>query len=181
MLLENLENMIVDHRWSFEARLAQLCRQFGFDHASYAHVNRTVGVISGFTTYPAAWVLAYTSLCLYEEDPIVIHGPDFTGPVDWAEFREDPRYQAFFECSERNGVGGNGITIPLTSPCGEAGLLSVVKDCDLQAWRDLTEQSLPDLCREAQNVHVMALDLSPVESLSAVQGPAARCYRDSQA
>ena len=97
MLLEDLEKAIVDHTRSFEARLVLLCRKLGFDHAAYAHLNMTVGVISGFTTYPPAWVSAYTSRNLYEQDPIIRHGLEFTGPVDWAEFRDDARYRTFFD------------------------------------------------------------------------------------
>ena len=71
MLLEHLDQAILDPTRSFEARLAQLCRRTGFDHASYAHVNRDAGIVSGFTIYPAHWVSVYISLNLCGKDPVL--------------------------------------------------------------------------------------------------------------
>ena len=166
MLLVDIEKAIVDHTQSFEARLVLLCRKLGFDHAAYAHLNMTVGVISGFTTYPPAWVSAYTSRNLYEQDPIIRHGLEFTGPVDWAEFRDDARYRTFFDFLARKGVGRNGITVPLRVSHSEVGLLSVTKDCCEEMWNDIVKKSLPRLRDEAEDVHLMALTLSPMKRLN---------------
>ena len=163
MLLKNLEKAIVDRTRSFEARLVLLCRKLGFDHASYAHVNMTVGVISGFTTYPPSWVSTYASRNLHEQDPIIRHGLEFTRPVDWAEFRADARYRGFFGLLARSGFGRNGVTIPLKVSRTETGLLSVTKECDPDAWKEIVRKTLPELCEEAQHVHSMALTLNPMK------------------
>lgn len=163
MQFQNLETAIADPTRSFTVRLVQLCQTLGFDNASYAHVNTNLGMISGFATYPASWMSTYISRKLYEEDPLIIHGPAFAEPVDWTEFRLDPRYRTFFDLFERHGLGKNGLTVPLTNPDEETGLLSVTKDCSPNEWENLTEQTLPQLRKEAQDVHEMALTLNLVK------------------
>ena len=163
MLLTNLEKAIVDQTRSFEARLVQLCRKLGFDHACYAHMNMTVDIISGFTTCPPPLVSDYISRKLYKHDPVLRHGLDFTRPVDWAEFREDSKYRAFFGFLKRNGFGKNGLTVPLRVSRAETGLLSVTRDCDEAAWKEIVRKTLPGLREEAKLVHSMALTLSPMK------------------
>ena len=163
MLLNNLEKAIVDQTRSFEARLVQLCRKLGFDHACYAHLNMTTDIISGFTTCPPPLVSDYISRKLYKHDPILRHGLDFTHPVDWAEFRDDPRYRAFFGFLSGNGFGKNGLTVPLRVSHVETGLLSVTKDCGQQAWKEIVKKNLSRLRKEAKHVHSMALTLSPMK------------------
>lgn len=163
MRFENLETAIADPTRSFAARLTQLCQTLGFDDASYAHVNTSLGIISGFATYPSSWMSTYVSRALFEEDPIIIHGPAFAEPVDWAEFQHDPRYRNFFNLFEKHGLGSNGLTVPLTSLEEEPGLLSVVKNCSPKEWGNLIRQTLPELRRNARDIHLMALNLAPVK------------------
>ena len=129
----------------------------------YAHMNMTVGVISGFTTYPSRWVSTYQSRNLHEQDPIIRHGLEFTRPVDWTEFTEDARYRSFFDLLAGSGLGKNGITIPFRVSHKETGLLSATKDCSLAEWKDIVRKTLPGLRKEAKQVHMMALALSPVK------------------
>jgi len=163
MLLNNLEKALVDRTRSFEARLVQLCRKLGFDHACYAHLNKTVDIVSGFTTCPPPMVEDYISRKLYEHDPIFKHGLDFTRPVDWAEFREQSQYRAFFGFLKEKGLGRNGLTVPLRVSRFETGLLGVTRDCSEGAWKEIVRHTLPGLRREAKHVHAMALTLSPMK------------------
>ena len=163
MLLNNLETAIVDQTRSFEAMLVQLCQKLGFDHACYAHLNTTLDIISGFTTCPPPLLKDYVSRKLYDNDPILKKGLDFTRPVDWAVFREDSQYQAFFGFLKGNGLGKNGLTVPMKVSRFETGLLSVTRNCSEGAWKNTVRKTLPLLRKEAKHVHSMALTLSPMK------------------
>ena len=163
MHLNNLENTIPDQTRSFEAGLVQLCRKLGFDHAFYAHMNKAADIISGFTTCPSSLVSAYISRNLHKQDPIIEHGLEFTRPIDWSAFRDDPRYRNFFGFLITNGFGENGITVPLRVSRSETGLVSVTKDCSREAWGNIINKTMPGLRKEAKDIHQMALTLSPVK------------------
>jgi len=86
MRIENLDKATNCYDSNFTANLARLCERFGYDHASYAHINTDSGIISGYTTYPMRWISVYTKLGLHKRDPLILLGAKFKVPLYWSFF-----------------------------------------------------------------------------------------------
>ncbi|MCL6285957.1 LuxR family transcriptional regulator [Ruegeria sp. 2012CJ41-6] len=159
MKIADIGNSELDFRQSGEARLQEICQRFGFENASYAHIDKHHNVVHGCTTFPAEWVRHYVDNDLVIADPLIRFGANMIAPIDWAVFDEQREHAPLFDAARKFGVGQNGLSIPVINPFGERGVFTVTSNAPRPEWDALVVRILPALRHEAQVLHLLALDV----------------------
>ncbi len=159
MKIADIGSSELDFRQTGEARLQEICHRFGFENASYAHIDKSQNIVHGCTTFPAEWTRHYIENDLILADPLIRFGATMIAPIDWTAFDNQTDYAALFEAARRFGVGRNGLTIPVINPFGERGVFTVTSNAPRAEWEALIATMLPALRHEAQILHLLALDV----------------------
>ncbi|WP_170425186.1 autoinducer binding domain-containing protein [Ruegeria arenilitoris] len=159
MKIADIGRSELDFRQTGEARLHEICHRFGFENASYAHIDKSHNIVHGCTTFSADWTRHYVENDLILADPLIRFGATMIAPIDWTAFDNQADYAALFEAARRFGVGRNGLTIPVINPFGERGVFTVTSNAPRAEWEALIATMLPALRHEAQILHLLALDV----------------------
>jgi len=102
------------------------------------------------------WLLTYMGKCYQHIDPVLIHCSESQEPLYWdvveGKGASEPRVREFWEDVCANGFG-SGLSVPLRSPGGLRGLISVVSDQSLAESRDVFCQHLNDVRSIGEAMH----------------------------
>jgi DNA-binding CsgD family transcriptional regulator len=123
------------------------CQQMGFSAFIYAlrvpkHFSESrLVMIKG---YPDPWLDHYFEREFFTDDPVVAYCSRHIVPIQWHELasRYTPVSQRIMDEATEFGLRA-GISMPVHSPQGELGILSLALDRHLVAAREVTQQALP--------------------------------------
>jgi DNA-binding CsgD family transcriptional regulator len=140
-----------------EAVCAQLAQDAGFDHFVFAlrlpthFAKARVVRVDGF---PAGWMERYAQRDYYAVDPVVAHCAQQTLPVRWSDLPLLPGTRAQMMMKDAASYGlREGVSMPVHSPAGELGVLSLAIDADPARVRLQTEAALPYVQVAAPHLH----------------------------
>lgn len=154
-------------------RLRGFCRRNGFDHAVHTVMSsdrRHGGGGVFVTTYPVTWIERYLEQNYQAVDPVLTEARRAVVPFDWSGLQDrGPGVRAFFEDAWANGVGRQGMSIPIRGPSGEAAVFSLTGSEDDEAWRSRMRAAVPYLQIVGFEIHrgVTALAETPPANLGA--------------
>ncbi len=81
-------------------------------------------------------------------DPVIAHGRKALLPFDWDTLaRDDPDVLAFFADATNQGVGRNGLSIPVRNGRGSQALVSFNSDHEKTEWERYKRRNMPSLRR----------------------------------
>jgi len=138
---------------NFTSFLNDLCRELGFDFASYATSHPITGDVQGYANYPDEWKLHYGRRGMHRVDPTLYQSARSIAPVDWNRFTDHPHFRDVFFDAHDFGISNCGLTVPVRGPYGEYGLLSVTRDCHKTEWKKQKRAVIGDLQFAAVHMH----------------------------
>jgi DNA-binding CsgD family transcriptional regulator len=159
-------NDIHDLRQSFSAaadiaELKALCREqsrrLGFHSFVYAlrvpthFADARLIMLDG---YPEGWVKRYFEESHFEADPVMAYCANHIVPVQWSDLPVAAGSRAERVMLEAAEFGLRaGITMPVHSPQGELGILSLALDAPPEVALPITQNSLPYVQLLAGHLH----------------------------
>ena len=133
--------------------------ELGVDHAVYHWVSSD-GEQYGFGTYPPTCVQHYLDREYLRIDPVIIGCFQRFHPVDWKRLDWSSKAaRAFQKDAISNGVGNQGLSIPIRGPNGQFALFTVSHNCDDETWVDFTEQHQRQLILISHYLNQKALEI----------------------
>jgi DNA-binding CsgD family transcriptional regulator len=131
--------------------ITQLCqlhsKDLGFDNFIYAlrvptyFSDSKLVLIDG---YPATWVDHYFEKTYQSVDPVMAYCAKHIVPIQWQNLKPLTEGAAKRMMDEAGDFGlKSGITMPVHSPRGEMGILSLTVNQSVKTALDVTESALP--------------------------------------
>lgn len=149
-----------------EVLLLEESKRLGFDSFVYAlrvptsFSNAQVIMLDG---YPDGWVKRYFEAAYYEADPVMAWCVKYIVPLRWSDLALEPGSRAERMMLEAAEYGlRDGVTMPVHSPQGELGILSLSLDAPPDRARVITERALPYVQLLASHLHQAVRRLSGV-------------------
>lgn len=144
--------------------LRTICTRYGVSHMTFL-VVRTGGSpqVSPYfcSTYPADWIRTYLANDYFTIDPVIDVARWGLLPVDWSALdQQSPRRKRLFGKAFANGIGPNGLTIPVRGPDGERCLFSISSDLSKSDWSAICTSALHDLHILSYYLHEKVLAVS---------------------
>jgi len=128
----------------------------GLEHAIY-HVVGTTGREFGAHTYDPGWVEHYIENQYFHIDPVVLTSLRSFGPVHWSELNwSPPSARALIGEAVAEGVGKQGLTMPVRGVNGQFALFSVTSYDDEAHWNTFTQENANDLLLLSHYLHEAA-------------------------
>ena len=131
--------------------VTSICRDFstqlGFDHFIYAlriptqFSESRIVMVKG---YPDEWLTHYFENAFYDHDPVIKHCSQFLVPVLWhdLDISQDAGAKQVMNEAAEYGLK-NGVSVPIHSPRGEFGILSLAIDSYELTARTIVQTALP--------------------------------------
>lgn len=130
-----------------------LCREYsealGFQHFVYAlrvpthFADARLIMVDG---YPPGWVKHYFEQAHFDCDPVMAYCAQHVVPMCWSDLTLAPGSQAERMMQEAASFGlRDGVTMPLHSPQGELGILSLAVDAAPGEARTICQNALPHI------------------------------------
>jgi DNA-binding CsgD family transcriptional regulator len=140
-----------------EATLREECKQLGFDSFVYAlrvptsYSNAQVIMLDG---YPQGWVKRYFEHAYFDVDPVMAWCVKHVVPLCWSDLVLDPgsRPEMMMRDAARYGLC-DGVTMPVHSPRGELGILSMSLNAAPPQARTIAQRSIPYVQLLATHLH----------------------------
>ena len=146
-----------------EKEIIGLRESFAVDHIVY-HSVKTSGDRWGAVTYDAEWVDTYVEEKFHKIDPVVINCFRRFTPTDWKQMDWSSRSaRALMAEGNANGVGNQGITIPLRGPGGQFAVLTLNDHTSDANWARFAREALNDLILIGHYVNERALALEGLQ------------------
>ncbi len=146
--LEHIQNVVVALR-----------DHFGVDHIVYHWVSSD-GEQYGCGTYPPSWVQHYVDSDYLRIDPVVIGCFQRFHPVDWKRLDWSSRAARAFQADAiKNGIGNQGLSIPIRGPNGQFALFTVSHNCSDAEWAEFTKNHQRELILIAHFFNRKALEI----------------------
>jgi DNA-binding CsgD family transcriptional regulator len=140
-----------------KAAFSEESRRLGFDSYIYAlrvptnFTNAQVIMVDG---YPEGWVKRYFEAEYYDSDPVMAWCLAHLVPIRWSDLTLEPGSRAQAMMLEAASFGlRDGVTMPVHSPHGELGILSLSLDTPPERARAITERALPYVQLLACHLH----------------------------
>lgn len=140
-----------------KAHFLEVSKQLGFDSFVYAlrvptnFSNAQVIMLDG---YPEGWVKRYFEAAYYESDPVMAWCIREILPIRWSDLILEPGSAAEAMMLDAAEYGlRDGVTMPVHSPQGELGILSLSLDAPPERARAITETALPIIQLLATHLH----------------------------
>ena len=140
-----------------KAHFLEVSKQLGFDSFVYAlrvptnFSNAQVIMLDG---YPEGWVKRYFEVAYYESDPVMAWCIREILPIRWSDLVLEPGSAAEAMMLDAAEYGlRDGVTMPVHSPQGELGILSLSLDAPPERARVITETALPIIQLLATHLH----------------------------
>lgn len=140
-----------------KSHFLEVSKQLGFDSFVYAlrvptnFSNAQVIMLDG---YPEGWVKRYFEAAYYESDPVMAWCIREILPIRWSDLILKPGSAAEAMMLDAAEYGlRDGVTMPVHSPQGELGILSLSLDAPPERARAITETALPIIQLLATHLH----------------------------
>lgn len=131
----------------------------GVEHAIY-HVVGTTGREFGALTYDPKWVSHYIENRYFMHDPVVSSGIRSVGPVNWNQLDwTGTKARKLLGEAASEGVGKQGLTIPLRGINGQLALFTVTGYGSEDTWTRFGKAHLNDIILAGYHLHQRAADL----------------------
>lgn len=140
-----------------KSHFLEVSKQLGFDSFVYAlrvptnFSNAQVIMLDG---YPEGWVKRYFEAAYYESDPVMAWCIREILPIRWSDLVLEPGSAAESMMLDAAEYGlRDGVTMPIHSPQGDLGILSLSLDAPPERARVITERALPIIQLLAIHLH----------------------------
>ena len=137
--------------------LRYFATQLQFDHFIYAlriptqFSQSRVVMVRG---YPEEWLSHYFENAFYENDPVIKHCSQSLVPVEWHEIDLSNNSAAKRVMDEAVEFGlKTGVSMPVHSPLGEFGILSLTVNSHELTAREITQAAIPYMQLMAVYLH----------------------------
>jgi len=156
--LEQLQTLILDLRDLYDV-----------EHLVYHSVNAK-GDQYAVLTYGDDWVDRYIDQNYERIDPVVLGCFQSLGPVDWKEldWSAKPARRFLLEAVD-NGVGNQGLSVPIRGPGGQFALFTINDKCSDDAWARYSGEFQRDLLLIGHYVNTRAQEIEQGAALHPVQ------------
>ena len=136
---------------------------FDVEHIVY-HSVRSGGDQWGALTYPKDWTDAYVEQKFQTIDPVVKAGFTQFTPIDWKHLDWSGRpARAFLGESQANGLGNQGISLPIRGPSGQFALFTINHKVGDDSWARFRRANLEELLLAAHYINEKALRIDGME------------------
>lgn len=133
------------------------CHQLGFDSFVYAlriPENFTGSRLIVVNGYPESWVDHYFQNSYYTSDPVMTYCAKNILPIEWKNIQINPNTPESKMMADAKRFGlQNGVSMPIHTPHGEFGILSLAVDDDSPQAQEITFRSLPFIQILAGHIH----------------------------
>jgi DNA-binding CsgD family transcriptional regulator len=114
-------------------------------------------------SYEPNWIKQYHHENYFDIDPTIEHGDKSFLPLDWSQInKKSSSVKHFFKQAETNGVGRQGVTIPIRGPNGERALFGVTSNLSNDEWEKKRMAFIRDYHALAHFFHDRAVFLSGI-------------------
>jgi len=104
--------------------------------------------------YPPGWVKHYFEQFHFDADPVMAYCGQHVVPICWSDLSLEPGSQSERMMREAAGFGlRDGVTMPLHSPQGELGILSLAVDAEPDEARAVCQRALGQVQMLAGYLH----------------------------
>ena len=145
---------------------------FNLDHVIYHSVNGA-GEQYAALTYSDEWVGHYLATDMGRVDPVLRGAYGRFHPVPWKELDWSGKAaRDFLGEAMANGVGNQGLTVPIRGPSGQFALFSLNHTASDDAWERICREHMSDLILLGHYLNQKALeidqgtDITPTQRLS---------------
>ena len=139
-------------------------RRLGFDSFIYAlrvPTNFTNAQVIMLDGYPQGWVERYFEAAFYDSDPVMAWCLKNIVPLRWSDLVLEPGSRAQSMMAEAASFGlRDGVTMPVHSPQGELGILSLSLDAPPERARELAGRAMPYVQLLANHLHAAVRNLN---------------------
>ena len=130
--------------------LQSIASEIGISHIAYVRFasdrDCDACLPTAVATYSRAWQTYYFLRGYVHVDPVIAHGRKALLPFDWDTLaRDDPDVLAFFAEATKQGVGRNGLSIPVRNGRGGQSLVSFSSDHERREWERYKRRNMPSL------------------------------------
>ncbi len=127
--------------------LKEIASELGMLHISFVRFasNRSwdVSILTSISTHSKIWQARYFLKRYALIDPIIRHGSAAILPFDWDDLPADrPEIVKFFADARRNGVGRNGLSIPVRNRKNTHSVVSFSNDSTKDNWENFKSESM---------------------------------------
>ncbi|WP_244477691.1 MULTISPECIES: LuxR family transcriptional regulator [unclassified Rhizobium] len=144
--------------------LHTICARYGVSHMTFLVVRIANGPLASpyyCSTYPTDWIRTYLANDYFTIDPVIDVARWGLLPVDWSTLdQRSVQAERLFDEAAANGIGPNGLTIPVRGANGERCLFSVTSDLPEKDWSALRGSALHDLHILSYYLHEQVLEIS---------------------
>ncbi|MGR3541281.1 MAG: helix-turn-helix transcriptional regulator [Hasllibacter sp.] len=138
-------------------------------HVVYHSVNST-GRQYAVHTHSPDWQARYMERGYFKIDPVVLGSFQRFQPSDWKSFDWSSKpAREFFRDAVANGVGNQGITVPIRGPGGQFALFTVSAQMTDDEWQDWCRSHLAEMIALAHTVNAAALQIEGAAAAPAMQ------------
>ncbi len=144
---------------SVQVAVSCLREVYDTEHIIYHTVGAT-GQEYGAYTYDDAWVDHYKTARYGGIDPVVLGALRHFHPVDWKRLDwSGRRERAFFGEAVENGIGPQGLTVPIRGVNGVFAMFSVTGRASDKQWESFSRENGRDFLLLSHYVHHRATEL----------------------
>ncbi|WP_166417019.1 helix-turn-helix transcriptional regulator [Cochlodiniinecator piscidefendens] len=142
-----------------EQTILNLRELYDVEHLIYHSVNSTNQQYA-VLTYKDEWVERYLEQDYARVDPVVLGCYTRFHPVDWKQLDWSGKASRnFLGEAIDEGVGNQGLSVPIRGPNGQFALFTVNHRADDVEWQKYSEKNMQDLILVAHFINQKALEL----------------------
>lgn len=161
--------------------IADMRRRYSFAHVAFLVVRHgTSSARYPFfcATYPLEWTRFYIRNDYFEIDPVIAAGHSGFLPIDWSGLDwSSSAARGLFRQAKSQGIGRQGMTLPIRGANGERSLFSVTSNLNRSEWLKLRDGHLGDLHVLSQHLHETVLSVAGLRTAES-RRPLARRERE---
>lgn len=130
--------------------LKAIAADIGVGHIAYMRFapdrSNDASLLTSTSTYSIQWQTRYFLKQYVLIDPVIANGSKAVLPFDWDDLpREDSAIRAFFADAAANGVGLNGISVPVRNRRGVYSLVSFTSNHPKPEWQAFKRNNMVKL------------------------------------
>lgn len=136
------------------------CDIYNIDHAIY-HAVTPEGRPHVSFTYSLDWAIQYEQSEYLKDDPVIRGAITQFAPIDWKRLDWSPkRTREFLGEAVANGVGNQGLTVPIRSPGGQFAAFTANHSANDDEWSSFRKDYNRDMLLAAHYMHLKWLEFS---------------------